>query len=740
MVPNLLRLGPGSPCGLAVYEGTLLPQAYRGQLLHAEAGRRVIAHYPLSVDGAGFKTRIDEIVLGGADTWFRPSDVAVAPDGAVYISDWYDPSVGGHGMGDEQGQRGRIYRLAPPRHRARVPAVNLQTRDGLVAAFGSPAQAVYFLARAEIVRRGDGAIPLLEQLWAQGDPVLKARALWMLGERGAKGRRPVEDALRNADPRLRVLALRVLRQNGADMLAVARPLVKDRSPRVRRELALMLQDPTRMTPAYAVGPAATPPAALLDALVALTAQYDGKDRWYLAALGIAARGREDALYARLRDIHPEGTPAYWQLLREWRAPASLPHLSTLVRDRTRPAAERLQALDVIAVMPSLEAAALVEAIVTSEDTPAPIAAQAFAHLRHQLFSLWTDARTSPTLPTAVRKGLATSDLQATAVELASALGDPQYGADLIALAKSAAADPAVRAAALDAVAAAREPGRLTDFADLLHNGPPAVRVSAMHAIGLLAPPDLEARAEAVVLGDAPNDARAEAVRILARSTPGLTRLTTLRTNGRFPPELERLATSLVHGPARRAAAPGSADPNADAAAYAAARTAATKAFPPLVALNDAAVPTIRQMEQSFHADRAAGRTVFQSLCSACHALGGARLMGPDLSAIGTKLDRQALLDAIVMPSAAIAFGYESWTLETSSRGAVTGLLVEDTPQRVVLKLDATQEVRLAPSEITGRRAVRVSSMPEGLINAMSPQQIVDLVGYLATLQAPAAAR
>ena len=55
VVPNLLRLGPGSPCGLLVYEGTLLPEAYRGHLLHAEAGRRVIAHYPLTVDWRGLR-------------------------------------------------------------------------------------------------------------------------------------------------------------------------------------------------------------------------------------------------------------------------------------------------------------------------------------------------------------------------------------------------------------------------------------------------------------------------------------------------------------------------------------------------------------------------------------------------------------------------------------------------------------------------------------------------------------
>ena len=110
-------------------------------------------------------------------------------------------------------------------------------------------------------------------------------------------------------------------------------------------------------------------------------------------------------------------------------------------------------------------------------------------------------------------------------------------------------------------------------------------------------------------------------------------------------------------------------------------------------------------------------------------------MGPDLSAIGTKLDRQALLDAVAMPSAAIAFGYESWAIETATRGTFTGLLVENTPQRVTVRVDQTQDIRLAPADITSRKAVPLSTMPEGLLSAMTPQQIADLLGFLETLKA-----
>jgi putative membrane-bound dehydrogenase-like protein len=110
VVPNIQRTGAGSPTGLVVYEGKLLPEKYRGQLLHSEAGKRLINTYFLSPDGAGYSLKIEDTV-SAADTWFRPSDVAVGPDGAVYIADWYDASVGGHQMKDID--RGRIYRLAP---------------------------------------------------------------------------------------------------------------------------------------------------------------------------------------------------------------------------------------------------------------------------------------------------------------------------------------------------------------------------------------------------------------------------------------------------------------------------------------------------------------------------------------------------------------------------------------------------------------------------------------------------
>ncbi len=484
-----------------------------------------------------------------------------------------------------------------------------------------------------------------------------------------------------------------------------------------------------MTPAYAVGAQTSPSAPLLNALVELAQQYDGKDRWYLEALGIAARGREDALFHKLRETHTAWSTNWAELLWELRAPASLPYLAAILSDTGLGDRQRIEALDALAAMASPDAARAVESIITAESTPEAIAARAFEHLRRQLFSQWTDARASAQLPVVVKKALATPGLQAAALQLVSALGDLQFTPELMALAQSPAASEEVRAAALDAAAIAQNPALLPEFERLWKGGPPAVQRSAVHALSLLQLPDLEARAETILLSDAGNGARAEALRILARTPQGLAIMTALQQRGAFPPELKSLATSLVHGPVR-----GRFATDSDRAALAAARERAAVVFPPLTARNNLAVPTIREIEQNFRVDATAGRKVFDGLCLACHSLGGPPTMGPDLSAIGTKLDRQALLDAIAMPSAAIAFGYESWAIETATRGTITGLLVENTPERVTVRVDQNQDVRLAPADITSRKAMPVSTMPEGLLNAMTPQQIADLLGFLPTLK------
>src|SRR5205085_11654327 len=129
--------------------GTLLPEKYRGTLLHADAGPRHIRSYRLKPQGAGYDVERSDIVTNEKDSWFRPSDVCVAPDGSVMIADWYDPGVGGHGMGDTT--RGRIYRVTPKGHKGyKVPEVKLDSNEGILAALGSPNLAERYMAMARL--------------------------------------------------------------------------------------------------------------------------------------------------------------------------------------------------------------------------------------------------------------------------------------------------------------------------------------------------------------------------------------------------------------------------------------------------------------------------------------------------------------------------------------------------------------------------------------------------------------
>src|SRR5690606_5586974 len=59
VVPNVLQTGAGSPAGIMVYEGSLLPERYHNAMIHADAGVRVVRAYPVEKDGAGYRGRIE---------------------------------------------------------------------------------------------------------------------------------------------------------------------------------------------------------------------------------------------------------------------------------------------------------------------------------------------------------------------------------------------------------------------------------------------------------------------------------------------------------------------------------------------------------------------------------------------------------------------------------------------------------------------------------------------------------
>jgi putative membrane-bound dehydrogenase-like protein len=133
-----------------------------------------------------------------------------------------------------------------------------------------------------------------------------------------------------------------------------------------------------------------------------------------------------------------------------------------------------------------------------------------------------------------------------------------------------------------------------------------------------------------------------------------------------------------------------------------------------------------------------GQAVFmgtKASCSACHAIGylGGNV-GPDLTHIGKIRSERDLLESIVFPSASFVRSYEPVVVTTKDGKAINGLIRKDGSDEITLATGINQEVRVARKDIEDIQPSRVSIMPAGLDQQLSPQELADLVAFLKACQ------
>jgi len=128
-------------------------------------------------------------------------------------------------------------------------------------------------------------------------------------------------------------------------------------------------------------------------------------------------------------------------------------------------------------------------------------------------------------------------------------------------------------------------------------------------------------------------------------------------------------------------------------------------------------------------DRARGREVFSRTCQQCHALFGVGGdVGPELTG-ANRTDLEYLLSNIVDPSAVVGKDYLSTLVWTTDERLVSGILREETASSLVLRTER-ERVVIPKSEIESRRTSELSTMPEGLLETLRPDEVVDLFAYL----------
>lgn len=139
-------------------------------------------------------------------------------------------------------------------------------------------------------------------------------------------------------------------------------------------------------------------------------------------------------------------------------------------------------------------------------------------------------------------------------------------------------------------------------------------------------------------------------------------------------------------------------------------------------------------------DRARGEAVFFSEkvnCAGCHQVGSrGKDYGPRLTEIGVKLGKDALYTAILDPNAGISFGFETWQLEFKDGEEASGLIASETEEEIALKAPGGIVTRYKKSTLSKRQKLKTSTMPSGLEQAMTVQELVDLVEYVSGLGKP----
>ncbi|MCC6539115.1 MAG: c-type cytochrome [Bryobacterales bacterium] len=679
-----------SACSITWWNGgTVIAEPVHG-LVHRDVWKPAGATFTASRAKEGVE------FLASTDPWFRPVNFYLGPDGALYVLDYYrkvieHPEWTSRETAEAKdiydGQTmGRIYRVTPrePGDAAPGAAASLGKAgdEELVRQLANPH--VWWRRNAQRLlmdRRSERAVePLRQMVRASHSPLGRVHALWALDGLGKLDAALLGAALGDAEPGVRENAIVLAEPRLGDAALVDALLKREADPDARVRFQLLAT----------LGSVATPAAAatrqrLLD--------RDMEDAWFQAAALSSSAGDALAAFHAALGARWTKTPGRASYLKS---------LGSILGARGR-AAELSRVLSAVASSSTPEAdwwrAAALEGLAAGlRARHSPLAPQP------ALVTLYEDA--SPAVRHAALR----------LIEIAG-LPPARRGAMLQQAATLAAdrAQPADRRADAVALLALAPAARTAEFYQKFvePSEPEALQTAAVQALGKLpgAVPAQFLLSRWRSLTPAVRNAAGEA---LLASPERFPLLLAAIGNGEIqpwslPPRM-RLQMQMNRDPALREQA------RTLIAAQAGDREEVVRKY---------------QAALTAEGDPSRGQAVFERTCAKCHKMDGKGPadVGPDLATIRNRT-AASLLGDILMPSRGIAQMYESYVIETASRGTLDGVISQQTATTITLVHEEGKQDVVPRSDIREMRVSNLSAMPEDLDQEVSVPQMADLLAYL----------
>jgi putative heme-binding domain-containing protein len=734
----VVGLNPGSPkhCGLEIVGGRHLPPEWDGNMLTNDFRAHRVCRFVVTDDGSGYASRQETEVIKSSHPAFRPIDVKMGPDGAIYIADWYNPIIQ-HGEVDFRDERrdhthGRIWRVTfkdRPTLDTRIKAD--ASIEELLDLLKSPEEWVRQHAKNMLKTRDKNAVFAAVQKWTRGlDPAdanfehQRLESLWVYECIDVAA--PVGLLMtlaKSPDPRVQSAATRSAvhwlplagnrrPKNWAFPRAIIEAAVASNHPRVRLEgvrgLALIPE----------------PRSAELIA----TALDKHMDRWL-----------DFAIWQAMRDLAPVWLPAVKEgkfdfggnvdhlvyALKAAESPEVVqPLLALLQQDKLAP--DRVpDVMEVIATLGGPNELGTIFDFVATPDSKLTDARRAV--LLAALVETSRLRKTQPAGDLGRVQTLFDSDNAQVRDAAIRAAGQWKLAGAYARLERFAIDDQAAAAerhAAIEALAALGSPESkralhaLAGAADVLSD-----RQAALAALASLDVP-LAAELTVKLLADAPvGFDPSAAVAAIASRKDGPPALVKALAGKKLQPDTAKLVLRTV-----RSAPQPSDELIAAVQASGGLGEAAWKLTPELVAELTKDVPA--------KGDPVRGEAIYRNAanqCLKCHAIGGAGgIVGPDMISLGATAQIDYLLEALITPAAKVKENFHSKVVLDQDGQVTSGIVVRDTPQELVLRDAEDRVVTIAKDNIANIKDGR-SLMPDGLVDTLTRQELVDLTAFLSQL-------